>query len=212
MLKECFTTALVLTHFDFEKECILETNSSDNVSIGILFQYGEDGLFHLVAFFSCKHSPQEINYEIFDKKLLAIIKSFEEWHSILERAELPVKILIDRKNLQYFMSTKQLFCCQAYQNEFFLRFNFIIQYQPGKLRAKLDALTRRLGDLPKKRDSYLEQMVQTVLKPHNLNSAMKKDLIATPLVIEGEENLDDLTLEQLIDRGYKQDFLPNQVS
>ena len=54
-------------------------------------------------------------------------------------------------------------------------------------------------------------MVQTVLKPHNLDSAVKKDLVATPLVIEGEENLDVLTLEQLIDRGYEQDTLPNQV-
>ena len=40
---------------------------------------------------------------------------------------------------------------------------------------------------------------------------MKKDLVAAPLVIEKEENLDDLTLEQLIDRGYKQDPLPNRV-
>ena len=40
---------------------------------------------------------------------------------------------------------------------------------------------------------------------------MKKDLVATPLVIEEEENLDDFTLEQLIDRGYKQDSLTNRV-
>ena len=40
---------------------------------------------------------------------------------------------------------------------------------------------------------------------------MKKDLITAPLVIEREENLDDLTLEQLIDRGYEQDPLPNRV-
>ena len=40
---------------------------------------------------------------------------------------------------------------------------------------------------------------------------MKKDLVTAPLVIEGEENLDDLTLEQLIDHGYKQDSLPNRV-
>ena len=54
-------------------------------------------------------------------------------------------------------------------------------------------------------------MVQIVLKPHNLDFAMKKDLVAAPLVIEREENLDDLTLEQLINRGYDQDFLPKQV-
>ena len=40
---------------------------------------------------------------------------------------------------------------------------------------------------------------------------MKKDLVAALLVIKGEENLDNLTLEQLIDRGYEQDPLPKQV-
>ena len=54
-------------------------------------------------------------------------------------------------------------------------------------------------------------MIQTVLKPHNLDFAMKTDFVAAPLVIKKEENLDNLTLEQLIDYGYEQDFLPNQV-
>ena len=40
---------------------------------------------------------------------------------------------------------------------------------------------------------------------------MKKDLVATPLVIEGEENLNNLILEQSIDRNYEQDLLPNRV-
>ena len=118
-------------------------------------------------------------------------------------ARLPVKILINHRNLQYFMSTKQLSRHQARWSEFFSRFNFVIQYQPGKLGAKSDALARKSGDLLKKRDGCLQQMVQTVLKPHNLDSAVKKDLVAARLVIEREENLDDLTLEQLIDRGYE---------
>ena len=211
MLKKRFTTAPILAHFDFEKECILETDSSDNVFAEILSQYGDDGLLHPVVFFSCKYSPQEINYEIYNKELLAIIKSFEEWRPMLEGVGLPVKILTDHRNLQYFMSTKQLSRRQAHWSEFFSRFNFVIQYRPGKLGAKPDALTRRSGDLPKEGDSCLQQMVQTVLKPHNLDSAVKKDLVAALLVIEEEENLDDLTLEQFIDRGYEQDPLPNQV-
>ena len=92
-------------HFDFEKKCIFETNSSDNVSEGILFQYKEDGLLHLMVFFSYIHLPQEINYEIYNKELLAIIKFFEEWRLMLEGARLPIKIFTDHRNLQYFMST-----------------------------------------------------------------------------------------------------------
>ena len=54
-------------------------------------------------------------------------------------------------------------------------------------------------------------MVWTVLKPHNLDSAVKKNLVAALLVIKREENLEDLTLEQLIDYGYEQNPLLNQV-
>ena len=195
LLKKRFTTALILANFDFERECILETDSSDNVFAEIFSQYGDDGVLQPVAFFSCKHSPKEINYEIYDKELLAIIKSFEEWCPMLQGARLPVKILNDHKNLQYFISTKQLSHRQACWSEFFSRFNFIIQYWPGKLGAKPDALTRRLGNLPKEKDGHLQQMVQIVLNSYNLNSAIKKDPVAAPLVIEGKENLDDLTLE-----------------
>ena len=39
---------------------------------------GEDKLLHLVAFISKKISPQEYNYKIYDKELLAIIRAFKE--------------------------------------------------------------------------------------------------------------------------------------
>ena len=113
LLKDCFTTTSVLAHFDFKKKCILETDLSDNVYAGIFSQYGNDGLLHLVAFFFCKYSSQEINYKIYDKKLLAIIKFFEEWRPMLEEVGLPIKILTNYRNLQYFMSTKQLSCRQV---------------------------------------------------------------------------------------------------
>ena len=75
---------------------------------------------------------------------------------MLEGARLSVKILTNHRNLQYFMSTKQLSRRQACWSEFLSRFNFVIQYRPGKLGAKSDALTRRSRDLPKKRDSHLQ--------------------------------------------------------
>ena len=183
LLKQRFTTAPILAHFNYEKECIVETNASDNVSAGVLSQYSsENGKLYPVAFFSRKHSPQEINYEIYNKELLAIIKAFEEWQPMLEGAGLPIKILTDHRNLQYFMTTKQLSRRQACWSEYLSRFNFIIQFRPGKLGAKPDALTRKSGDLPKEGDEHIKQMQQTVLKKHNLNPAIKSNLdpVATP--------------------------------
>ena len=107
LLKERFITAPILVHFDFEKKYILETDPSNNVSTGIFSQYGEDRLLYPMVFFSCKYSPQEINYEIYNKELLAIIKFFKEWCPMLEEVGLWVKIFTNYRNLQCFISTKQ---------------------------------------------------------------------------------------------------------
>ncbi|SLM41524.1 reverse transcriptase domain protein [Lasallia pustulata] len=79
LLKKRFTTAPILAHFDPTKEIIVEIDASDWVSAGILSQYSIDNILRPVAFFSKKHSAQEVNYEIYYKELLAIICAFEEW-------------------------------------------------------------------------------------------------------------------------------------
>ena len=242
LLKQRFTSAPILAHFDYEKECIVETDASDNVSAGVLSQYGEDGKLHPVAFFSRKHSPQEINYEIYDKELLAIIKAFKEWRPMLKGASLPIKILTDHRNLQYFMTTKQLSRRQARWSEYLSRFNFVIQFCPGKLGAKPNALTRRSGAFPKSGDDErIKQMMQTVLKDHNLDPAIKSndpdpassksnglDLTtpSTPSTLNLDlmtlnisadidepttEEEEAMTLDQLLDQGYEVDPIPNRV-
>ena len=83
---------------------IVETDASDCVSVGVLSQYGDDGLLHPVAFFSKKHSPVECNFEIHDKELMAIIRCFGEWWAELQSTVNPIQVL----NLEYFMSNKLL--------------------------------------------------------------------------------------------------------
>ena len=61
------------------------------MSAGVLSQYSNNGKLHLVVFFSRKHSLQEINYEIYEKELLAIIKAFEEWQPMLKEADFFLK-------------------------------------------------------------------------------------------------------------------------
>jgi hypothetical protein len=108
MLKRAFTTAPILAHFDPDLECVVETDSSGYVTAGILSQKGKDGILHPVAFFSRKHSPAECNYEIYDMELLAIIRAFEEWRPELEGSGMPIQVITDHKNLEYFMTTKLL--------------------------------------------------------------------------------------------------------
>jgi hypothetical protein len=72
-LKATFTSAPVLARFDPDLDVIVETDTSDYVSAGVLSQYNDDNILHPMAYFSKKHSPAECNYEIYDKELMAII-------------------------------------------------------------------------------------------------------------------------------------------
>jgi hypothetical protein len=83
-LKHCFMTAPILTHFDPNRECIVETDASDFALGGTLSQTAEDTKLHPNAFHSRKFSPAEINYEIHDKELLAIVDCFKTWRRYLE--------------------------------------------------------------------------------------------------------------------------------
>lgn len=79
----------------------------------MLSQLDDNSLLYLVAYFLQKLSPAEYNYEIYDKKLLAIICCFEEWRLKLEKTGMPVQMLIDYKNLKYFITTKKLILRQV---------------------------------------------------------------------------------------------------
>jgi len=70
-LKQSFTTAPILAHFDAQKPVIIETDASDFAIGAVLSQRDEEGRLHPVAFHSRKFQPAEINYEIHDKELQA---------------------------------------------------------------------------------------------------------------------------------------------
>ena len=203
-----------MAHFDFDHDVIIETDTSDYVSAGVLSQHNNNGILHPVTFFSTKHSPAECNYEIYDKELMAIVQAIEHWRAELQSVENPIQVLSDHKNLEYFMTSKLLNRRQDRWAEFLSRFNFKITYRPGKHGGMSDALTRRSGDLSEEEDdSYQNQT--SVLKPHNLGpgviptepeSLHELQLLADNLPAEGHN-----TLQDLFDQAYKADKMPTQV-
>jgi RNase H-like domain found in reverse transcriptase len=80
-LPDCtvFSSAPVLHHFNPSLPSTLITDSSDFTISGILHQPDNSNLLHPVTFFSQKLSPAEINYEIYDKELLAIVDVVIIW-------------------------------------------------------------------------------------------------------------------------------------
>jgi hypothetical protein len=122
------TTARTLRHFDDSREVIIETDTADYVSAGVLEQRDDDGVILPVGFFSMKHSPAECNYDIYDKELMAIINALEEWRPECDGAEHSLQLITDHKNLAYFMSKRLLNRRQARLAQFLSRINYEIVY------------------------------------------------------------------------------------
>ena len=180
-LKVAFSTAPTLAFFDYNRKTILETDASDWASGGVLSQIDDEGILRPVAYFSAKHSASECNYEIYDKELLAIIKSLEEWRPELQGTQEPFEIITDHKNLEYFMTTKALNQRQVRWSEFLSGFNFRIVYRPGNKAVRPDALSRKREHYPSKAnmsDERLKNRERVLLPADRFESAALENLLA----------------------------------
>ncbi|KAI1003554.1 hypothetical protein K3495_g4644 [Podosphaera aphanis] len=126
---------------------------------------------------SKKFENAECNFEIYDKELLAIVRCFESWRAELQGSSYPITVLTDHRNLEYFMTTKELSRLQVRWSEFLSQFDFVIKARPGKENFKADSLTRRSQDLPKDNtDPRVLYQNQTLLPAHKLHESVIQDL------------------------------------
>ncbi len=125
-LKRAFTSAPLLVHPSPRLPFVVEVDAS-TTGVGAVLsqQQGTPPKLHLCAFFSCKLSPAERNYDIGNRELLAIKLALEEWRHWLEGAAHPFLVLTDHKNLQYLREAKRLNPRQA-RWALFLIFIFIL--------------------------------------------------------------------------------------
>jgi len=142
-LKQAFTFAPILMHWVLDAQLVMATNASDYALAAILSIMTQDNEIHPVAFHSWTFSAPELNYDVHDKELLAIFEAFKIWRYYLEGSALPIDVVMDHKNLEYFSTTKVLMHRQARWSEYLSQFNLIIHFRPGRLGTKQDALTRQ---------------------------------------------------------------------
>ncbi|KAM4064022.1 reverse transcriptase (RNA-dependent DNA polymerase) [Hirsutella rhossiliensis] len=86
----------------------------------------------------------EANYAIHDKELLAILRCLEQWEPELRAVE-HFKILTDHKNLRYFYSERRLTERQVRWSEFLSKFQFKLEWRPGRKGGLPDALSTGPG-------------------------------------------------------------------
>ena len=81
-LKELFTAELILKIYTPSLLIVVKTDILDFVLSVYLVQKYLDR-WHLVIYYSRKMTPPELNYNIYNKKLLGIVAALKEWRAFL---------------------------------------------------------------------------------------------------------------------------------
>jgi len=157
----------------------LEADASEGATGAVLSQQ-QEGQWRPVAFMSHGLTEAERNYEIYDKEMLAIMLSLDEWRALLMGADETFEIFTDHQNLQYFKKPQKLNCRQARWMTELSEYDFTLHHRPGALNRKADLLSRRADHDQGKNDN--ENV--TLLKPEYFRvtefeiESVDKDLIS----------------------------------
>jgi hypothetical protein len=96
-LKQKFAEDAQLQMFDPEERVLVDTDASDFAIGAIIKQPNKDGKFRPVVYYSRKFMPAELNYDVHDKELLAIIDVCKKFKYYLQGTRYPVDVKSDHK-------------------------------------------------------------------------------------------------------------------
>jgi len=202
-LKKLFIFQSVLIMFESGKLITLKMNVSDETIEACISQSDDKRHLHLIAFHSRKLTDAELNYEIHDKKLLAIVDSFKQWKVYLKESRHQIQVYTDHKNLLYFIITKVLNRRQIRWLKKLLSYNFQIQYQKESENLKADVLSRRADHMTDK-----SQVNQTILQENSDDSIVYNRQNAATLQINNRDLEKRVKLE-LAKNSVAQDIIKN---
>ena len=137
-------TRPVLVAPDLDKEFRIKADASNSATGEVLLMKCSDRLQRPVAFILKSLSDIERNYEIYNKKILVIVRCLEVQRHFLKGMTTKFEIQTDHKNLEYFMKVQKLNRKQVRWALYLLRFDFILKYVSGSKMGKADNLSRRL--------------------------------------------------------------------
>jgi hypothetical protein len=140
-IKTLITTAPVLVIPTNDDLFRIEADTSE-FAIGAVLSQRQHDVWKLVAYLSKALTPTQRNYEVYDRKMLAIMVALSEWHHYLMGAAHPFEIWTDHQNLTYFKQPQKLNRQQARWLSELANYHFTLHYVPGKQNTKANALSR----------------------------------------------------------------------
>ena len=81
--------------FDPDKELYIESDVLDEATGATISQKDDEGHLHPIAYMSRKFTPAELNYQIYDKELMAIVLACREWRAYLKGSKHLVTVYTD---------------------------------------------------------------------------------------------------------------------
>ena len=106
-----------------------------------------------MAYHSQKFSDIKKKYNVYNRKLLAIIDALQYWRAYCKKA-MSLNIYTNHKNLRYFTTTKTFNMRQVRWLELLRQYKFIIYYIFRKDNGRADALSRKLNYIITKKKSF----------------------------------------------------------
>ena len=171
----------------------VEANISNYATRGVLSMRCSDKKWRPVVFISKFLSKAKQNYEIYDKKILAVIRYLEAQRHFLEGTKEKFKIWIDHKNLEYFMKAQKLNRRQARQALYLSHFNFTLKHVPESKMGKADSLSKRPDwEIGVEKDNEDEMLV----KPEQLEVRRTE---VVEIIVDGVDLLEEVRKSKVKD-------------
>ena len=143
----------VLTQPQYNKPFILHTDASAYGMGTILLQKGDINPskplkphLHPIAYYSATFTPTERNYNIYECKLLAVIKALQHWRPHLAWTLHPFMLITDHANLTFWKHPQKVNRCVAQWYRELQDYWFEIKHVPGKTHTTANFLSRPFVD------------------------------------------------------------------
>jgi hypothetical protein len=127
-LKDIVKGDPVLMRPDHTKEFILEVDASQYALGAVLSQKNDKGRNQPVGYFSKTLIPAERNYDVYDRELLAIVRSLQHWRHLLMGTTHPIVILTDHKGLTKYREPQNIGRWVARYLPVLAEYNMIIKH------------------------------------------------------------------------------------
>ena len=142
-IKEEFIRELILKIYQVKLLIRVKIDALDFIVGVYLLQKHKDRVQYLVIYYSQKITLLELNYNIYNKELLAIVVILKEQRAFLQGIVELFVVKIDHKNLTGFLIIKELNQRQVRQAEILFKYYFEIKYISGIDNARVDILSRK---------------------------------------------------------------------